>query len=495
MYCFLPVYLHSFLIVLDSRDTVGSIQLKGVIYMFSGRSSKSVVMPSILSQAFEPATNNVILVLNTRDVQPKTPFWIEKVKATQHDQLWSLGQLDSQCFDNLTSAQTTLDITKRFMQDDSMRLVLDETWGGFRLASVKDKWWIIKRRSVPNTIYDGGCDINLMLLTTTTNRARKEIMDWLLGKTSADAHILWLHGPAGEGKSTLARALTNLCRSQNLLLATFFFSRMDPTCNTIQPLVPTIVDQIGNASPLAKELITNAIGDQSVFLASFAIQLNQLALQPLSKLGVSDFPRLIIIDGLDECDHPDMQSEVVKGIVESRQTMTNTEYLLCFVVFSRPNNNLRDTFALAPNSMVHHVVVSGEQWLRFGDFSAPRAIHSSQERYDPPKCHPNTRVAIRDKLMEWATQETITTKDPRILWFYGGPGTGKSAVAQTLAETLQSQNLLLATFFFSRTDSTRNTINPVAATIAFQIGTIIPDLQKLIVKALDNNPRLMNERS
>ena len=75
-------------------------------------------------------------------------------------------------------------------------------------------------------------------------------MDWVVGKISADAHILfqWL-----VDMPTLAGLLGDSCCTENLLLTTFSFSRCDPTCNLMNALVATIVDQIGNASPLAKE--------------------------------------------------------------------------------------------------------------------------------------------------------------------------------------------------------------------------------------------------
>lgn len=488
MYCSLLVYLRPYLIALD-RDTIGSLRLRGVIYMFSGHSSKSLVNPPILLQAFHRVTSNVILAVNTRD---ETLVWAEKEREIKQ-QFLTLRPLDLplyHCFDNLASA---LKIVDQFLQDDRVdaRLVWDKTRRSFSFACTLNNWYIIEHRTVRNAIYKRGSGIDSMVLTAT-QRATEEIMDWLVGKTAADVNILWLYGIPGVGKSTLAKTVAYSCHSQNLLLATFFFLRMDATCNTIHPLVVTILDQIGNAIPPAKELIMDAVGDQSIFSAPFGVQLSRLVLQPLLRLGVSNFPRIIIIDALDECLGPDMQSEVVEGIVASRQTIINTKYPLRFLIFSRPEGHLRKTFALVPNSMIRRIKLD-PRWFSFGDFSAPRAIHNSKDRYDPPKCHPDTRVAIRDRLMEWATQTAATTKDSGILWFYGGPGTGKSAVAQTLAETLQSQNLLLATFFFSRTDSTRNTTNPLAITISFQIGTVVPDLRESILDVLDNNPRLLNE--
>ena len=75
---------------------------------------------------------------------------------------------------------------------------------------------------------------------------------------------------------------------------------------------------------------------------------------------------------------------------------------------------------------------------------APGAFHNSDERYDPPKCHPRTRRAVLEKIMGWV-------KDPNkvalILWLYGPAGAGKSAIAQTIAELLEEAGLLAAAFF------------------------------------------------
>ena len=37
--------------------------------------------------------------------------------------------------------------------------------------------------------------------------------------------------------------------------------------------------------------------------------------------------------------------------------------------------------------------------------TATAAFHNSKERFDPPKCHPKTRVAVLDKIMRWIEWE------------------------------------------------------------------------------------------
>ncbi len=88
----------------------------------------------------------------------------------------------------------------------------------------------------------------------------------------------------------------------------------------------------------------------------------------------------------------------------------------------------RDQFPNATTSVLD------EKWQIIREFSALQAIHNSEHRHDPPKCHPNTRIAIRDTLMDWVVD--TADANARIMWFYGPAGAGKSAIAQTLAETV-----------------------------------------------------------
>lgn len=123
------------------------------------------------------------------------------------------------------------------------------------------------------------------------------------------------------------------------------------------------------------------------------------------------------------------------------------------------------------------------RFLLLMELAARRAIHNPKDHYEPPKCHPNTRVAIMDRLMDWINGKTFP--DTPLLWLYGPAGAGKSAIAQSLAEICEKQKLLLASFFFSTTDPTRNTVNPLAATIAYQITNVIPATAELIESAVD----------
>jgi len=79
------------------------------------------------------------------------------------------------------------------------------------------------------------------------------------------------------------------------------------------------------------------------------------------------------------------------------------------------------------------------------------ALYNSFERdlLDAPKCHPQTRIAVINRLIDWLTGRF--DDEALIMWLYGAAGAGKSAIAHTLAEICDKDGWLRATFFFWKT--------------------------------------------
>jgi len=122
-------------------------------------------------------------------------------------------------------------------------------------------------------------------------------------------------------------------------------------------------------------------------------------------------------------------------------------------------------------------------------YIAPGAFHNSDERYDPPKCHPHTRKAVLKKIMDWV-------KDPNkvalFLWLYGPAGAGKSAIAQTIAELLEELGLLAAAFFFSRNAAGRSDKTRLVPTLVYQLIKSIPEIRAHVLEALEQDPALFS---
>ncbi|PPQ82991.1 hypothetical protein CVT25_005294 [Psilocybe cyanescens] len=109
-------------------------------------------------------------------------------------------------------------------------------------------------------------------------------------------------------------------------------------------------------------------------------------------------------------------------------------------------------------------------------YVAHGAFYDSGERFDPPKCHPNTRVAIINRITDWISGLNEDTREAFIMWLYGAAGAGKSAIAQTIAEILHHQHFIFATFFFSRNDPQRGAAKWLVTTLAYQLATQLPQV-------------------
>lgn len=78
------------------------------------------------------------------------------------------------------------------------------------------------------------------------------------------------------------------------------------------------------------------------------------------------------------------------------------------------------------------------------------------------------------------------------MWLYGGAGAGKSTIARTIAEWCQEERLLLSSFFFWRSDPTRNRIKPFLPTIVYSITQFIPETRQLIELAVEEDRHIFS---
>lgn len=173
--------------------------------------------------------------------------------------------------------------------------------------------------------------------------------------------IMWLSGPAGSGKTTIARTLAYLCVEKGLNQASFFFYRLDDTRNGIKPLVATLAYQIACRFPLLKDSITAEIeGKPHIFDLSVEEQFQCLVIQPLNSKGwIHDpatsqpQPIVCVIDALDEClDERGNKSSLQRRSLEVQSHFVQTLHRLvssknCPVIFmlaSRSEANLRMSF-------------------------------------------------------------------------------------------------------------------------------------------------------
>ncbi|CAA7264524.1 unnamed protein product [Cyclocybe aegerita] len=138
------------------------------------------------------------------------------------------------------------------------------------------------------------------------------------------------------------------------------------------------------------------------------------------------------------------------------------------------------------NSAFHVETSQPTRFSGWKDVISPSAFHNSGERYEPPRCHPGTREALLGRIMSWVRGDIDT--EALIFWLNGYVGVGKSAIAQTIAEICEREGLLLASFFFGRSDPARNDAKFLVTTLAYQIGLAVSPARHRIEQALNMIP-------
>ena len=80
-----------------------------------------------------------------------------------------------------------------------------------------------------------------------------------------------------------------------------------------------------------------------------------------------------------------------------------------------------------------------------------------------------------------------------IFWLNGLAGTGKSTIAQTIAERLFADGRLGVSFFCSRAFEDRSNLQLIFPTLAFQLAQQYPEFRSSLIPLLQSNPDVVHE--
>src|ERR1700761_6836079 len=114
-------------------------------------------------------------------------------------------------------------------------------------------------------------------LPGTRSELLKYIANWLT--TPSDRNIIWLNGPAGTGKSTIATTIaTHFLRSHRRGAFLFFDRKASSEPGSV---IRNLAYRLGHFDPRIGEAISSVIANNSEILsASFTEQFSQLLLEP-----------------------------------------------------------------------------------------------------------------------------------------------------------------------------------------------------------------------
>ena len=104
-------------------------------------------------------------------------------------------------------------------------------------------------------------------------------------------------------------------------------------------------------------------------------------------------------------------------------------------------------------------------------------------------CLKGTRTAILDEIELWICD----FDKPPVYWLNGLAGTGKSTIAQTIAERTFADGRLGASFFCSRDFEDRGNLQSIFPTLAVQLARKYTQFRSAFVKLVQQDPEIVHE--
>ena len=189
----------------------------------------------------------------------------------------------------------------------------------------------------------------------------KDITSWV-SDDSKDSLILWVSAPAGSGKSAILQKIAELFRDSGGLAASFFFSRTAAQRQTEAHLIATIAYQLAVSIPATRPFIDKAVRDDlSVFDKNLSVQMKHLVIQPLIcaslQAGSSQWPSLLVIDGLDECTGGKVQANILRILNDALLQLKHSLISLYLLIASRPEPVICEVFEDDLNQATYHLVL------------------------------------------------------------------------------------------------------------------------------------------
>ncbi|KAH8092490.1 hypothetical protein BXZ70DRAFT_1010807 [Cristinia sonorae] len=176
--------------------------------------------------------------------------------------------------------------------------------------------------------------------------------------SSAD-NVLWLHGVAGCGKSTIAKTISSFFDCQKRLAAYIAFNRFAGE-NSASSFIRTLAYQISTFHPLIRRQIVAGI-PKGPEMARMDIrqQFNNLIYNPLNSIAneiAMEGPFIIVLDALDECGSVDAREDL---LVALQDNLSRLPRFIRVLITSRPEVDIRNSLCSVPNVTAHNLNADG----------------------------------------------------------------------------------------------------------------------------------------
>lgn len=161
----------------------------------------------------------------------------------------------------------------------------------------------------------------------------------------SSTRVVWLHGPAGVGKSAIMQTLAETASSLHATFTTLFFSRPNKR-NDPKKTFTTLAYHLAVVNSEYRSYVGKKLMDDRAFLAkSMDEQFKRLFVEPFIDRHVNPGSQrwLVFLDGLDECYGETQQCRIV-GLIHDSILQHGESTPFIWVIASRPEAHLQTPF-------------------------------------------------------------------------------------------------------------------------------------------------------
>ncbi|KAF9784575.1 hypothetical protein BJ322DRAFT_852578 [Thelephora terrestris] len=132
-------------------------------------------------------------------------------------------------------------------------------------------------------------------------------------------------------------------------------------------------------------------------------------------------------------------------------------------------------------------MIDSDEWMILN--SCRRAHGAGYQHGNRNGCLKGTRESVLNEIERWAGDLGVSP----VFWLNGLAGTGKSTIAQSIAERVFADGRLGASFFCSRGIEDRSNLYLIFPTLAFQLAQKYPAFRKSLIPLLRSNADVVHE--
>jgi hypothetical protein len=185
----------------------------------------------------------------------------------------------------------------------------------------------------------------------------KFIVDWV-NDLAGEQNMLWLHGLAGSGKSTISTTIASIFSDSGQLGAFLFFDRDVTERSDPRIVIRTLAYQLSASNEGIGEAVRAVVEKNwNISTSPFRLHFKRLILEPLLTVADATPMIVVVLDALDECGTADERKALLSVFANDLIHLGSN---IRIIITSRPEIDIRNVFESRCHILTHELDITSQ---------------------------------------------------------------------------------------------------------------------------------------